>query len=81
MNNLSLALQIAGLVLDFVGALLFAKGTIKSDEEIERISESRFDGNADLKRSLLEDRKLGYAGLCCLCVGFVLQILGVLRAR
>jgi hypothetical protein len=80
LNPLSLGLQILGLGLDLVGALLFAKGTIKSKTEIQRISETRFDENPDLKKSLLTDRKLGYAGLFFLCGGFVLQIVSIIVA-
>jgi hypothetical protein len=80
LNALSIVFQVFGLVFDFVGALLFADGTIKSKKQIEQISGTYVGKNPNLERSLLEDRKLGFAGLAFLCLGFFLQMLGVISA-
>lgn len=75
-------LNIAGLILTFVGSLAFAKGLFISKEEALRLGVSRWSGSTDeenLKLPQVQDRlvqrKWGIIGAILVTVGFILQLL------
>lgn len=50
-----------------------AKGVLTDDEVIRRVSETRWNGNPDLRDKLLKDRRDAKRGLFFLVVGFIFQ--------
>jgi len=74
----SQVIQFIGLLLDFIGALIFAIPFLKSRKEIRKESGTYFDMNFYLSKAMLRDRMLGVLGLIFLVLGFGLQMLAML---
>ena len=74
---LSQTVQVIGLILDFIGALLFAIPLIKSKKTIEEESSTYIGYNPPLRKSMKRDRWLAIIGLSLLLLGFALQIIAV----
>jgi len=71
-------IQLIGLVLDFIGALLLAIPFIRTEREIEEESSTCAGYNPSLRRAMNRENRLTKAGLIFLSVGFLLQILAVI---
>lgn len=75
--NCSLVVNSIGLALDFIGAIIFAKGIIISDKTIDKFSSGTTYGGkvTGLEKMLKENRKEAYIGLVLILLGFFLQLL------
>lgn len=70
----------AGLLGDFLGALLIAVGLLRTtNTDIARFSAAYWDGNVHLFRSLYFGRLEARFGIILLCLGFFLQLVGVVE--
>lgn len=70
------ALILAGLILNFVGAVVLAIGLIKSPPEIEKESGTYRGQNPHLRKSMYHDRKAAIWGISIMALGFILSFLG-----
>ena len=75
---LSEIIQLIGLVLDFVGAILLAIPFIRSSKEIEEESSTYWGYSPPLRRAMKRENRLTKAGLIFLSIGFLLQILSIM---
>ena len=65
-----------GLLLDIVGVWILARGVIMTNERAKTLAATRWNGNPELEKQLLQGAREGRIGVCILAVGFSLQIVG-----
>ena len=65
-----------GLLLDIVGVMRLARGVILTKDKAKRLSATKWNGNTEVDKQLLQGARDGRIGVCILVVGFFLQILG-----
>ena len=70
-------LQIAGLILDILGAAILATPLFGKAEDIQKQTKNVFGGNPYLQASFYRDRKFALVGILLLAAGFALQLTGV----
>jgi hypothetical protein len=73
-----LALSFISLVFTSASALCFAPPLFRSNEEIENMSATCFDGNPHLEKALKKDRRNSQIGFFFLSLGFAFQTLSIL---
>jgi len=77
MTPVSQTLQVIGLVLNFIGAILFAFPVIKSKKAIEDESSTYWGHNPPLRKAMQKETILGIIGLALLLIGFAMQIIAI----
>lgn len=74
----SQTVQVIGLILDFIGAILFVIPIIRTKKAIEKESGTYVGHNPHLMKSKTRETYMGIVGLILLAIGFFLQIVAVL---
>lgn len=70
-------LNLIGLILNFLGSIIFGLGMIRSKDRIEKESGSYYNGNPYAKKFFYADRKIGLWGIILLAIGFLLQLISI----
>jgi hypothetical protein len=72
----SIACSTLGVCVAGVGAFIAVRAVVIIEEQATMLSETRWNGNADLKASLLRQSRSAKLGLLLILLGTVLQIVG-----
>ena len=71
-------LQLLGLTLDFLGALILTVSEIKKRSEIEKEASTYVGSNPHLKKALKQKSLFSIIAAGLLVLGFVLQMIGIM---
>lgn len=74
------ALAAFGLFLTAVGALVSAKGVLITNETADRLSETHWDQNLELKKNLISQSRWAAWGLRVIFLGTFFQMVAVFLA-
>jgi hypothetical protein len=74
-------MAVLGLILNFIGTICLAKGLLVFGEEAQKLAGTYYDINPHLAYSLTDNRNWALAGLACIALGFLCQLVGELRKK
>jgi hypothetical protein len=77
-KNVGVACSVLGLCIAALGALITARAVVISEERAQSLSETRWNGNSDLKASILSQSQSARRGLLLILTGTMFQIAGTL---
>lgn len=74
-------LNILGLVLSFAGTFALAIGLFLSNAQVAQLSGTYFDVNPYMTSYLLANRDWAIIGMVLITIGFILQLVTILKEK
>lgn len=73
-------LNLVGLLLTMIGAIIAARAVIISESQAKSLSSTRWNGNSDLRTALLVQSRAAQRGLWCIVAGTAFQVVALIYA-